>query len=342
MELWMIVKKSLIMNLVVVPFERSLYNSVFPSIASKRGVTVPSYDEAIYNGSLLFLNSHPSIGTPFKLPQNAKYIAGYHINKDVSPLPKNLQILMDNAKDGVIYFSMGSNLLSSDMSETMRDSLLKIFSELKQTIIWKFEADLPNVPSNVHLVKWAPQASILSHPNLKLFITHGGQLSTTEAIHFGVPVVGIPVMADQHVNMRSVEIKGFGLVVTLAEDMAPRVKIAIEEILENPSYMQKAKEVSGMFHDRILPPGKELVHWVEYVVRTRGASHLRSPALGVPLYQKLYLDFIIVLITILYLLKNKIEVQLLVPRNQKCWRTKMWGAFGFYNMLHPTSNFCPR
>ncbi|XP_014360112.2 UDP-glucosyltransferase 2 isoform X1 [Papilio machaon] len=308
MELWMIFKKSMMMNLVVVPFERLLYNRVFPSIASKRGVTVPSYDEAIYNGSFLFLNSHPSIGTPFKLPQNAKYIAGYHINKEVNPLPKDLQILMDSAKHGVIYFSMGSNLQSSDMSEAMKDSLLKVFGQLKQTIIWKFEQDLPNVPSNVHLVKWAPQASILSHPNLKVFITHGGQLSTTEAIHFAVPVVGIPVMADQHVNMRSVELKGSGLVVTLAEDMAPKVKIAVEEILQNPYHKKNAKEGSEIFHDRILPPGEELVHWVEYVVRTRGASHLRSPALGVPLYQKLYLDFIIVLITIVYLMVKFINV----------------------------------
>lgn len=67
-----------------------------------------------------------------------------------------------------------------------------------------------------------------------MFITHGGQLSTTEAIHFGVPVVGIPVMADQHVNMKSVEIKGFGILVKLAEDMAPKVKIAIEKVLQNP------------------------------------------------------------------------------------------------------------
>lgn len=74
------------------------------------------------------------------------------------------------------------------------------------------------------------------------------------------------------------------------------------------SYKQRAKEVSQIFHDRILPPGEELVHWVEYVVRTRGATHLRSPALGVPLYQKLYLDFLIVLIPLMYLLVKCINI----------------------------------
>lgn len=68
---------------------------------------------------------------------------------------------MDEAKHGVIYFSMGSNLKSVDMSDYMRNSLLKLFGNLKQTVIWKFEGDLDEVPTNVHLVKWAPQLSIL-------------------------------------------------------------------------------------------------------------------------------------------------------------------------------------
>lgn len=67
-----------------------------------------------------------------------------------------------------------------------------------------------------------------------MFITHGGQLSTTEAIHFGVPVVGIPVFGDQYVNMKSAEDKGFGISVKLAEDMADDILAAVREILNNP------------------------------------------------------------------------------------------------------------
>lgn len=45
-----------------------------------------------------------------------------------------------------------------------------------------------------------------------------------------------------------------------------------------------------------MPPGVELVHWVEHVVQTRGAPHLRSPALVVSLYQQMYLDFVAVIV----------------------------------------------
>lgn len=68
---------------------------------------------------------------------------------------------MDNSKHGVIYFSMGSNLLSKDMSTGMKESLVNMFGKLKQDVIWKFEDGMENVPSNVHLMKWAPQTSIL-------------------------------------------------------------------------------------------------------------------------------------------------------------------------------------
>ncbi|KAM3962084.1 UDP-glucosyltransferase 2-like [Aphomia sociella] len=302
MELFTIVKKYLIKDVIFGLLERWYYYNVFSPIAAKRGVAMPSYDEAVYNASFMLINSHPSVGTPFRLPQNVKYIGGYHINEKVQPLPIDLQNIMDKAQHGVIYFSMGSNLKSADMSDDMKGSLLNMFLKLKQDVIWKFEDNLENVPKNVHLVKWAPQQSILAHPNLKMFITHGGQLSTTEAIHFGVPVIGIPVLGDQYVNMKSTVNKGFGIGISLTENIADDLIVAIEYILANTSYSIRAKQISGVYHDRSASPGEELVYWVEHVVRTKGALHLRSPALHVPFYQKCYLDLIAVTLLIIAIL----------------------------------------
>ena len=76
-----------------------------------------------------------------------------------------------SAKNGVIYFSMGSNLKSKDWPEKVKTDLLKMFGELKQTVLWKFEEDLPNAPNNVHILKWAPQPSILCEL-LAIFLPH--------------------------------------------------------------------------------------------------------------------------------------------------------------------------
>jgi glucuronosyltransferase len=73
-----------------------------------------------------------------------------------------LQKYLDDAPDGVIYFSMGSNLQSSQMPEGKRNAFLKVFSKLKQKVLWKWETDtLPGQPKNVKLGKWLPQSDIL-------------------------------------------------------------------------------------------------------------------------------------------------------------------------------------
>lgn len=103
--------------------------------------------------------------TSVKARKNLRFIPKCFENKNLT-LKKicfqDLQKIMDSAKHGVIYFSMGSNLKSKDIPKVIKDGLLKMFGELKQIVLWKFEEDLPNVPQNVHILKWAPQPSILS------------------------------------------------------------------------------------------------------------------------------------------------------------------------------------
>ncbi|KAG6445490.1 UDP-glycosyltransferase [Manduca sexta] len=277
----------------------SSYNNGYGPAMAKRGRRLPPFDEVKYNGSLVIGNSHVSSGLALQLPQNYIPVAGYHINPKVVPLPKNLQELMDKSSEGVIYFSMGSMMKGKTMPNEMKRQFLKTFSGLKQTVIWKLEEDLPNLPKNVHIVQWAPQQSILAHPNCVLFITHGGLLSTTETLHFGVPIIGIPLFADQFINTKRAVTKGFAIEVNIGYDTPAKLGGAIQEILGNPKYREKVKELSLIYHDRPVTPGQELVHWVEHVAKTRGAPHLRSPALNVPLYQKLYLDLLVVILLVI-------------------------------------------
>lgn len=61
------------------------------------------------------------------------------------------------------------------------------------------------------------------------------------------------------------------------------------------------KELSYIYHDRPVKPGQSLIHWVRHVVQTRGALHLRSPALKMPFYQRLYLDLLCIILVVLYI-----------------------------------------
>ncbi|VVC96889.1 unnamed protein product [Leptidea sinapis] len=278
------------------------FDRLFAPAIARRGHQVPSFTDLKYNASLVLSNSHLSIGKSVKLPPNFIPIAGYHIKRKVEPLPENLQKFMSNAKEGVIYFSMGTNLKSKYMPAQLKQDLLKMFSQLKYSVIWKFEEEIPNTPSNVLITQWAPQQSILAHPNCKLFITHGGLLSTTEAVHFGKPIIVIPVFADQFSNADRAVQKGYAIRIELSYNLADDIRATIAAILNDPKYALKSKELSFIYHDRPVSPDKEMVHWVEHVIKTKGARHLRSPAFGVPMYQKLYLDLLAIIAIVLYII----------------------------------------
>ncbi|KAJ8711851.1 hypothetical protein PYW08_008805 [Mythimna loreyi] len=307
-ELWNQLKVQFFKYVWLDGVEEKLYTSLFAPIFDKRGRKLPTYNEVRYNASLVLSNSYVTTSGGASLPQSHKFIGGYHIDDTVVTLPENLKKLMDGAKDGVIYFSMGSNLRSKDLPDEVKISLLKMFGSLKQTVLWKFEEVLPDLPKNVHILEWAPQQAILAHPNLAVFITHGGLLSTTESIHFGVPIIGIPVFGDQFINVGKSINKGFGLRVDLAYTMSDELKKKIVEVTRNKRYAEKAKELSFIHHDRPVKPSQELVHWVNHVINTRGAPHLRSPALDLPLYKRKFLDLaalIAVLLLAVYILLKR-------------------------------------
>lgn len=68
---------------------------------------------------------------------------------------------MDGAKDGVIYFSLGSTFSGSTTPEFFNAAFVRAFSKIKQRVLWKIDSPPSNIPKNVMTVKWAPQLDIL-------------------------------------------------------------------------------------------------------------------------------------------------------------------------------------
>lgn len=46
---------------------------------------------------------------------------------------------------------------------------------------------------------------------MKLFITHGGMMGMQEAYYCGIPTLGIPIFADQFLNIKQAEAKGLSI-----------------------------------------------------------------------------------------------------------------------------------
>lgn len=70
-------------------------------------------------------------------------------------------------------------------------------------------------------------------------------------------------------------------------------------------YAERMKQVSNLMRDQIESPLDRAIYWIEYVIRHRGAPHLRSSSRELSIYQKGLLDVIFflsaVFVAILYL-----------------------------------------
>ncbi|XP_076296635.1 UDP-glucosyltransferase 2 [Lasioglossum baleicum] len=258
------------------------------------GDDLPDFDSLRSRVSMVLTNGHPVVSPPRAQTPAFKELGGIHIPPSgPSPLPKDLKDYLDGqGKDGVIYFSLGSQLNSSTMSEQAFAAFYKAFEQLPQQILWKCTKEkMPKLPRNVKCIEWAPQLSILCHPNVRLFITHVGLLGSQEAVYCGVPILGMPLFGDQHSNMAYFVKKGLGLELNYGELSYEAVLAALNELLTNKSYKEATQKASMQFKDRPIPPAEEGAYWVEYLIR-HGPDSLKTEAVNLSWYQYLLLDVI--------------------------------------------------
>lgn len=201
-------------------------------IERKFGPGIPDVHEIAKNTSLMFINTHFSLHGPRPIATNLIEIGGIHI-KPEKPLPNDLIDVLDRAKNGVIVFSWGSMVNTSTMSDNLRKTLFGAFSKLSQTVIMKWESGRPkDTPSNVYTRRWLPQRDLLCHSKVKAFISHCGNLGTTEAVHCGVPVIGVPFYGDQPLNIAALEYRGMGVKLKFEDITQQSLLEAVQKMLK--------------------------------------------------------------------------------------------------------------
>nr|XP_022908581.1 UDP-glucuronosyltransferase 2B31-like [Onthophagus taurus] len=258
------------------------------------------------NVSLVLVNSHFSIQQSRPLVPNFVEIAGIHIEKDFS-LPSHFETLLNSTK--IIYLSFGSMIMTETLPEHILKSIFETFKALEDyKILWKADKDLfpkeLEIPSNVQFEKWMPQLGILCHPNTKLFISHGGMLGTQEANYCGVPVLGIPIFADQFLNINNNVAKGIALGIEFNKITNKSFSKVVNTLL-GKNFKDKAEEISKKFIDRPLSALDTAIYWIEYVIRHNGAEHLRSDAVKLEWYQYYLLDvigFSLIILAVLFVI----------------------------------------
>ncbi|XP_058459806.1 UDP-glucosyltransferase 2-like [Malaya genurostris] len=283
----------------------------------------PSYEAVRKNVSLVLLNSHFSQGGARPYLQNIVEVGGLQIKTKPNPLPKDIQDWLDGAEHGAIYFCLGSNMKSAYLPAHKMDVLVKSLGKLKQRILWKWETDsFPNQPANVMTKEWLPQDDVLAHSNVVLFIAHGGLGGIAEARYHGIPVLGIPMFAEQSGNVATVAREGWGLEVNYETLNEATFSGLLNEILTNPAYRQKARELSVVYRDRPQTALETACYWIEYVIRHKGAPHMHYQGADLNFFQSNMLDVLGVIILGVYLTVKILKVFIMGMVGLCCGRKK--------------------
>ncbi|XP_066906305.1 UDP-glycosyltransferase UGT5-like [Halyomorpha halys] len=233
------------------------------------------------NVSLTLLDYHPSILYAEPLQPNTIPVGGLTLSH-VDELPKDLKDILDNANNGAVFLSFGSLFRGKALESRVLSVLFETFSQLNLVLLMRWHTeDIPNKPKNVIIKTWMPQPSILAHPNLKLFITHAGLHGITEGAYFGVPLICMPLFSDQEYDSRFVEKAGFGTVLLLEDFNKENLLANINEVLKNPKYRNIAMERSKIIKDKPQSALESAVYWVEYIIRHKGADHLKPGRLDI-------------------------------------------------------------
>jgi MGT family glycosyltransferase len=139
-----------------------------------------------------------------------------------------------------IYFSLGS-LGSADV-ELMRRVIGALARTPHRYIVSMGPLhDELELADNMIGADFLPQTKII--PLVDLVITHGGNNTTTEAMHFGKPMIVLPLFWDQYDNAQRVDERGFGVRLDTYGFTDSDLTGAIDRLLHDAALRERAADV---------------------------------------------------------------------------------------------------
>lgn len=144
-----------------------------------------------------------------------------------------------------VYATLGSvagaNALGRPVFHDLASALGRIEADVLLTV-GPFEiGQLAGVPANVRIRAYETQSVAMQ---CDVVVTHAGAGTTVAALSRGLPLVAVPMFADQMHNADRLTSAGLGLRVD-PEQLISELPAAVEAVLTDPSYRAKARQVAA-------------------------------------------------------------------------------------------------
>ncbi|XP_012864288.1 PREDICTED: UDP-glucuronosyltransferase 1-2-like isoform X1 [Dipodomys ordii] len=269
----------------------SVLFSPYARLASELLQREVSVVDIFSHASLWMIRGDFVLDYPRPIMPNMVFVGGINcVNR--KPLSQEFEAYVNaSGEHGIVVFSLGS--LVSEIPEKKAMAIAEALGQIPQTVLWSYAGSRPsNLAKNTILVKWLPQNDLLGHPKTRAFVTHCGSHGIYEAICNGVPMVMMPLMGDQLDNAKRMETRGAGVILDVFTMTSDDLANALKRVIKDKSYKENIMHLSSLHKDRPIEPLDLAVFWVEYVMRHKGAPHLRPAAHDLTWYQYHSLDVI--------------------------------------------------
>jgi UDP:flavonoid glycosyltransferase YjiC (YdhE family) len=143
-----------------------------------------------------------------------------------------------------VYFTLGTvfNEESGDLFSRVLAGLRELPINVVVTVGRGLDAEVVGRrPENVQVEGYIPQSALL--PSCDLMINHGGSGSVIGALAHGVPMVVLPMGADQPLNAARCQALGVGIVLDAFRATHRAVADAVTAVLDDPTYRIEAERI---------------------------------------------------------------------------------------------------
>jgi UDP:flavonoid glycosyltransferase YjiC (YdhE family) len=165
-----------------------------------------------------------------------------------------------------VYLTLGTvfNRESGDLFPRVLSGLRELPVNVFVTVGRHLDVDiLGPQPANVHVERYLSHATLL--PSCDLVVNHGGSGTVIGSLAHGLPVVVLPMGADQPLNAARCEQLGVGIVLDALTATSEAIRDAVRRVLQEASYRLAA----GRLRSEIaaLPPTDAAVGPIERLAR---------------------------------------------------------------------------
>lgn len=168
----------------------------------------------------------------------------------------------------LVYFSLGTvfNTESGDLFARVLAGLSRLPINLLVTVGHDIDpAELGPQPGHIRIERYVPQQTVL--PHCSLIVSHGGSGSVAGALAHGVPMLLIPMGADQPQNAWRSEALGLGRWLDPLAASADDVASCATQLLAEPAFRQTADRFRTAFS--ALPGPDDALRLIERLIATR-------------------------------------------------------------------------